>query len=156
MQGQQIIWTQDIHSIQAVTSLVHQDGVGYVDSSSGQPESEVMNAFEKMGLSVCKGSELEYRKAVTAFDKAKPIQEITEDEFDSALCALPPIGLWREAESESFKLGEPFRLDVAFTYARVAGRFFRMFDELSASHEQIIARVHTSFPNTVTTRVANA
>lgn len=156
MQGLQIIWTHDIHSLQAVASLVHRDGVGYVDSYSGQPEAEVMSALEKMGLSVRKGTEQEYRNAVTAFDKAKPVQEITEDEFNSALCALPPIGLWREELSESFKLGEQYRLDVAFTYARVAGRYFRMFDELSASHEQIIARVNTSFPSTASTRIANA
>lgn len=155
MQGQQIIWTQDIHSIQALTSLIHQEGPGYVDANTGQKESEVMSAFAKMGLSVCKGDELAYRNAVTAFDKAKPIQEITEAEYDSALGALPPVGYWREESSESFKLGEQYRLDVAFTYARVEGRYFRMFDELSASHEQILARVMASFPD-AKTRVVNA
>lgn len=156
MQGLQIIWTQDVHSLQAVTSLVHKDGVGFVDFYSGQPESEVLKGFHQKGLTVCKGSEQDYRLAVTAFDKAKPICEITEEEFNSALGALPPIGLWREEETESFKMGETFRLEVAFTYARVGHRFFRMLDELSAEHGQIIARVHASFPDTVTTRVANA
>lgn len=156
MQGLQIIWTQDVHSLQAVTSLVHKDGVGFVDFYSGQPEIEVLSGFEKKGLKVSKGSEHDYRNAVTAFDKAKPIIEITEQEFFSALGALPPIGLWREEETESFKLGETFRLEIAFTYARVGGRFFRMLDELSAVHEQIIARVHASFPDTVTTDIANA
>jgi len=76
-----------------------------------------------------------YRKVEASY-RSQPI-EITEDQFQYALCVLPPVG-WRTAKGvESFKMSERYYGRITSIYVRVNDRYFSFRDTITLKAEQI-------------------
>lgn len=71
-----------------------------------------------------------------------PVREITEADYNVKFYELPPVGLAADKQSESFKSGAVFCLDIVYIYARLGDRFFMLRDVGSLPHQEIINRVN--------------
>ena len=62
-------------------------------------------------------------------------REITREDFDSALGALPPIRMRSSGETCSFFLGEAYAYGVHSAYVQMNGRYFTMKRPISESND---------------------
>lgn len=56
----------------------------------------------------------------------------------------PPQSLVRRGQTESFKVSDLLYGQVAFIYARIGWRFFRLCDRIDMSHDEIVAKCRAS------------
>ena len=74
----------------------------------------------------------QYRRAVS---------EITADEYDYALCVLPPEGWTRDERGASFKCSGRSAGSITNIYAAVGGRYYALADDFTMPHDEIMRRV---------------
>lgn len=67
--------------------------------------------------------------------------EITEEQFISALEALPPKRWQSYTDTESFLMSEYLYGYVTSVYARVGNRYYTFHDRCTLSHDDIIRKV---------------
>lgn len=72
----------------------------------------------------------------------RPVQEISEDDFNYALEVLPPLDYRASGGYLSFKMSEFYTADITSIYVRdPEGRCFKFQDQASTSAEDCVQRV---------------
>ncbi len=72
----------------------------------------------------------------------RPVQEISEEDFNYALEVLPPLDYQASGGYLSFKLSEFYTADITSIYVRdPEGRCFKFRDQASTSAEDCVRRV---------------
>ena len=81
-----------------------------------------------------------YEEAYQQIEKARITEpsEITEEAFDRALDALPPLGWYTSKEEESFKFAEFIFGSLTTIYARVGKRCFSFINSGKLTHREIM------------------
>ena len=76
--------------------------------------------------------------------KSEP-EEISEQVFIDRLNFEPPIQWVLNETTESFKMCELLAGTITGIYARIGNRFFYLTDEITLTHDQIIAKIRTHY-----------
>lgn len=72
----------------------------------------------------------------------RPVQEISEEDFNYALEVLPPLDYQASGGYLSFKMSEFYTADITSIYVRdTEGRCFKFQDQASTSAEDCVQRV---------------
>jgi hypothetical protein len=71
----------------------------------------------------------------------KDVTEITQEQFDEALGALPPNQWVRYSSAESFKSSEHLSGAITAIYVRLGSKFYTFNDYCHIKHEEIVTKV---------------
>ena len=119
----------------AVDIAVERDGVT-IGMFSKQTFSDLAKEYPTLQL----GSYSDYEIALEARLKTVP-EAISEEEFDEALGALPPLDLCHSSSGVSFKMSELLSGPFTRIYAQCDGRHWMFVDRCTLSHSQIMDRI---------------
>lgn len=82
----------------------------------------------------------ECNKGFEAHIISEPV-EITETRFIEMLEVLPPLDLFNNGRTASFKMSEMYSGNITSIFVRVAKRYFEFKDRASLTHAEILGRV---------------
>ncbi|QIU88517.1 hypothetical protein [Yokenella regensburgei] len=71
----------------------------------------------------------------------QPVSEITAARFTDMMEVLPPLDWRGTADSQSFKLSEMYRGNIADIFAQSGSRYFHLRDHASLTHDEIMEKV---------------